>query len=113
MVERRAGRLDLTYGALANATRREVLKMLRSGPMSVGELAEPFRISLAGVSKHVGVLEEAGLVERTASGRNRIVTLDTVPLFEAWDWLETYRSFWQDRLDALETHLARGRDESS
>ena len=65
-------------------------------------------MSLAAVSKHIGVLEDAGLVSRTALGRTRLVTLKPSPLVDASEWIDTYRAFWEERLDALEAHLRKG-----
>jgi len=109
MVERRSALLDDTYGALSHAVRRDLLDELRRGPSTVTELAAPFDVSLAAVSKHIGVLEDAGLVSRTQVGRTRIVTLEPRPLVDARAWIDTYRTFWEERLDALEVHLRRGR----
>jgi DNA-binding transcriptional ArsR family regulator len=109
MVEGHAALLDDTYGALSHAVRRGVLDALRNGPATVTDLAEPFDVSLAAVSKHLGVLEGAGLVSRTQVGRTRIVTLEPRPLVEARAWIDTYRTFWEERLDALEAHLRRGK----
>jgi DNA-binding transcriptional ArsR family regulator len=108
MVERRSDHLDDTYGALSNAVRRDLLGDLRSGPCTVTALAAPFDVSLAAVSKHIGVLEDAGLVSRTQVGRTRIVTLEPRPLLDARAWIDTYHTFWEERLDALEAHLRRG-----
>ncbi len=105
MVENRPAFLDRTYGALAHSVRRELLDALRTGPVKVTDLAAPFDISLAAVSKHVDVLEDARLVSRTAAGRTRIVTLEPLPLVGAREWIDTYRTFWEERLDALEAHL--------
>ena len=109
MVERRSPVLDDTYGALSHDVRRALLDSLRSGPSTVTHLAEPFDVSLAAVSKHIGVLEDAGLVSRAQVGRTRIVTLEPRPLVDARAWIDTYRTFWEERLDALEAHLRRGR----
>jgi DNA-binding transcriptional ArsR family regulator len=109
MVERSPTLLDDTYGALSHAVRRDLLDELRSGPSTVTELAAPFDVSLAAVSKHIGVLADAGLVTRTQVGRTRIVTLEPRPLVDARAWIDTYRSFWEERLDSLEAHLRRGR----
>jgi DNA-binding transcriptional ArsR family regulator len=107
MVERRSALLDETYGALSHAVRRDLLDALRGGPSTVTDLAEPFDVSLAAVSKHIGVLEDAGLVSRTQVGRTRIVTLEPRPLVDARAWIDTYRAFWEERLDSLEAHLRR------
>jgi DNA-binding transcriptional ArsR family regulator len=110
MVEHGPSLLDLTYGALAHPVRRELLDALRAGPSTVTDLAAPFDMSLAAVSKHIGVLEAAGLVSRTPSGRTRIVSLEPLQLVDAREWIDTYRTFWEERLDALEVHLVnRGR----
>jgi DNA-binding transcriptional ArsR family regulator len=110
MVEHQETLLDRTYGALAHPVRRELLDALRAGPSRVTDLATPFDMSLAAVSKHIGVLREAGLVSRTPSGRSRIVTLEPLQLVVAREWIDTYRSFWEERLDALAVHLVnRGR----
>jgi DNA-binding transcriptional ArsR family regulator len=109
MVERHELLLNKTYGALARTVRRELLDTLRAGPASVTDLAGPFDMSLAAVSKHIGVLEEAGLVSKTPVGRTRIVTLEPTPLEGAREWIDTYRTYWEERLDALEVHLAERR----
>src|SRR5688500_1392131 len=110
MVEHQAALLDQTYGALAHPVRRELLDALRAGPSRVTDLAAPFDMSLAAVSKHIGVLQDAGLVSRTPAGRSRIVTLEPLQLVEAREWIGTYRSCWEERLDALAVHLVnRGR----
>jgi DNA-binding transcriptional ArsR family regulator len=110
MVEHRAAALDDTYGALRHTIRRDLLDALRRGPSTVSDLAAPFGVSFAAVSKHLGVLEDAGLVSRTSEGRTRIVTLEPSPLADARAWLETYRRFWDERLDALHAHLAERRE---
>lgn len=101
-----AGRmLDQVYGAIADPTRRSILSILAEGEMNVGSLAERFPISLNGVSKHVKVLERAGLVERTIQGREHRLRLNAEPLREASMWLDHYRTFWDTRLGALEAFL--------
>ena len=99
--------LDHVYGALADPTRREILAILADGETNVGSLAERFPISLNGVSKHVKVLERAGLVERTVQGREHRLRLNAEPLHEASQWLEHYRAFWETRLAALEEFLLK------
>lgn len=99
--------LDRTYGALAHPVRRELLEALRAGPINVTDLAAPFDMSLAAVSKHIGVLEDAGLVSRTPVGRTRMVALEAGPLVDAREWIDAYRTFWEERLDALEAHLVK------
>jgi DNA-binding transcriptional ArsR family regulator len=97
--------LDQVYGALADPTRRAILRTLAEGEANVGSLAERSPISLNGVSKHVKVLERAGLVERTVQGREHRLRLNPEPLREASMWLDHYRTFWGARLGALETFL--------
>ena len=99
--------LDQVYGALADPTRRAILGILAEGEANVGSLAERFPISLNGVSKHVKVLERAGLVERTVQGREHLLRLNAEPLREAAVWLEHYRTFWDTRLTALEKFLLK------
>ena len=95
-------RLDVTFHALADPTRRGMLASLALGEKSVGELAEPFRMSFAGASKHVKVLESAGLVARRRAGRTQICTLRAEPLAEADQWLRQWEKFWTVRLDRLQ-----------
>lgn len=107
MVERGENLLDQTYGALANPIRREMLSLLKEGPLRVTDLAEPFDVSLAAASKHIHVLESAGLLSRSIQGRDHMLSLDPQPLVEAGDWIETYRTYWESRLDALEAHFRK------
>ena len=93
--------MDTTFSALGDPTRRAMLQRLSHGPATVGELARPFQISIQAVSKHLRVLEQAGLVRKAKSGRERVVALEVSRLREADEWLETYRQFWEGRLDAL------------
>jgi DNA-binding transcriptional ArsR family regulator len=104
MVERSAS-LDDAYGSLAHPVRRAMLERLRGGAARVTELAQPFDISLAAASKHIGQLERAGLIERTVRGRDHWISLRPEPLEEATAWLALYRSFWNRRLDVLEDLL--------
>jgi len=97
--------LDWIFGALSDATRRAILEELAHGERTVGELAEPFEISRPAISKHLRVLERAGLVRRTPEGRISRCALDAAPLREAADWVEHYRDFWEERLDALARYL--------
>ena len=105
MVEHDSPRLDIVFRALGDATRRGMLASLALGEKSVGELAEPFAMSFAGASKHVKVLEDAGLVRREVRGRTHICRLEPGPLASADQWLRHYERFWAGRLDALETLL--------
>ncbi len=99
--------LDQVYDAIADPTRRAILGILADGEINVGSLAQRFPISLNGVSKHVKVLERAGLVARTIQGREHRLRLNAEPLREASLWLEHYRTFWDDRLAALEALLVK------
>lgn len=105
MVNRRPQALDRTFGALADPTRRGIVATLAAGPRTVGALADPLPMSLVAVSKHVGVLERAGLVTRTRAGRAHLCRLRADPLRDAAAWLDAYRTFWTARLDALEHYL--------
>ena len=105
-------RLDATFRALADPTRRGMLANLALGEKSIGELAEPFRMSFAGASKHVKVLESAGLVARRRAGRKQICTLRAEPLAEAEKWLKQWEKFWAVRLDRLQA-LVEGEGKAS
>jgi DNA-binding transcriptional ArsR family regulator len=93
------------YTALAEPHRRQVLDMLRAGEQPVGELVQRLELSQPGVSKHLKVLREAGLVMVRPDGKRRLYALRPEPLIEVDRWLEPYRAFWSRRLDALERHL--------
>jgi DNA-binding transcriptional ArsR family regulator len=108
----KARRLDRVYGAIADPTRRAILNRLAGGDVNVTALAEEFPISFNGVSKHVKVLEQAGLVRRRIRGREHWLRLHPQPLREASRWLEHYREFWETRLDALEAFLVRREGET-
>ena len=95
-------RLDTTFHALADPTRRGMLASLALGEKSIGELGEPFAMTFAGASKHVKVLENAGLIERRKAGRQQICTLKAEPLGEAEAWLKQWEKFWSARLDRLQ-----------
>jgi DNA-binding transcriptional ArsR family regulator len=97
--------LTSTFGALADPTRRAILARLAEGEASVKELAEPFPISIQAVSKHLNVLERAGLVARGRSAQHRPARLRGARLEEAVTWLETYRRFWQEGFDRLDERL--------
>lgn len=102
------GRLDATFAALADPTRRAILARLASGEASVRELTEPFGISQAAISKHLRVLERAGLISQARDAQRRPRRLEAAPLAEANEWLERYRRFWEEsygRLDALLTEM--------
>jgi DNA-binding transcriptional ArsR family regulator len=102
-------RLDRTFSALADPTRRAILSRLRRGALRVSEIAEPFDMSLNAVSKHLKLLERARLVRREVRGREHFCSLDAKPLAEAAGWTFSYREFWDARLDALEDLLGARR----
>ena len=97
--------LDIVFHALADPTRRAMLGQLAERARTIGELAIPFRMSFAGVSKHLRVLENAGLVTRTVRGRTHLCRFDAARLAEADAWLRRYERFWRGNLDALESLL--------
>ena len=99
--------LSNTFAALANPTRRSILTRLASGEASVTELAEPFDMSLPAVSKHLKVLERAGLITRGREAQWRPCRLQAAPLKEVDDWVERYRSFWEESFDRLDEYLAQ------
>ena len=105
MVKYQIDPLSEVFGALADPTRRAILARLALGETSVGELAEPFEMSLPAVSKHLGVLVTAGLVQREKQGRVRRCQLDGRPLEAAATWIESYQHFWETRLDSLARYL--------
>ncbi len=98
-------RLSLTFSALGDPTRRAILGRLAKGPASVTELAAPFDMTLPAVSKHLKVLERAGLVERGREAQWRPCQLTARPLKDAADWVERYRTFWEQRFDRLDEYL--------
>jgi DNA-binding transcriptional ArsR family regulator len=98
-------RLSVTFSALADPTRRAILARLISGAASVTELAEPFEMSLPAVSKHLKVLEHAGLITRGREAQWRPCRLEAGPLKDAADWLDHYRHFWEQSFDRLEDYL--------
>ena len=100
-------RLDRTFGALADATRRAILDQLAGGEATVGELAAPFRISRPAISKHLRVLERAGLVRREREGRVSKCEFDPAALRGAAQWMDRTRAFWTDRLEALSRYAER------
>ena len=105
MVELEAHQLNCTFHALGDATRRQMLADLVAGERTVGQLAEPFAISLAAASKHIKALENAGLITREVRGRTHLCRLDPGPLASAYEWLSFYERFWTGRLAALERLL--------
>jgi DNA-binding transcriptional ArsR family regulator len=106
-------RLSLIFAALADPTRRAILTRLADGDATVTELAEPFEISLPAISRHLKVLEKAGLISRSRSAQWRSSRLEAGPLREATDWMERYRRFWDANFTRLDAHLKRLKEESS
>ena len=104
--------LDAVFHALADPTRRAMLGQLAERELTIGELATPFSMSFAGASKHVRVLESAGLVTRTIQGRTHLCRLQAARLAEANEWLRRYERFWNEKLDTLEA-LLRAEDETA
>lgn len=100
-------RLSVIFSALADPTRRAILARLAEGDATVSELAEPFSISLPAISRHLKVLEGAGLISRSRSAQWRSSTLNAEPLREASDWMERYRRFWDANFTRLDAHLRR------
>jgi DNA-binding transcriptional ArsR family regulator len=105
MVNQNNVTLDRTFAALADPTRRAILSRLTQGAATVTELAEPFAISLPAVSKHLTVLEKAGLLTRKRRGRIHYLSLNAAPLKEAATWITLYEQFWEGQLDALANFL--------
>ena len=105
-------RLDTTFHALSDPTRRGMLASLALGERSIGELGEPFAMSFAGAAKHVKVLESAGLIERRKAGRKQICTLRAEPLAEAERWLKQWEEFWTVRLDRLQAIIEEDKKEN-
>jgi DNA-binding transcriptional ArsR family regulator len=107
MVKRPARDLDATFAALAHPTRRAILARLAEGEISVKELAEPFEISAPAISRHLRVLEDAGLLAREIDGRVHRLHLEAEPMADALDWIAHYGRFWETQLDSLERFLDR------
>jgi DNA-binding transcriptional ArsR family regulator len=105
MVEDSSRLLDRTFGALADPTRRRILAQLAKGEECVTDLARPHAMSLAAVSKHLIVLEKAGLVKRQRKGRVHSLTLEAKPMQKAQEWIDRYRKFWEGNLDQFEKYL--------
>jgi DNA-binding transcriptional ArsR family regulator len=106
MVERRSPELDAVFHALSDGTRRGMLQRLSRGEATVGDLAAPHPMSLAAASKHIRVLEEAGLIRRTVKGRSHVCRLEAAPMHAGQEWIRHFERFWTERLDALEALLA-------
>jgi DNA-binding transcriptional ArsR family regulator len=106
-------KLSVIFAALADPTRRAILARLADGDATVTELAEPFSISLPAISRHLKVLEKAGLISRSRSGQWRSSTLQAAPLREATAWMEQYRQYWDASFDRLDAHLKRVQEDRS
>ncbi|WP_328476809.1 metalloregulator ArsR/SmtB family transcription factor [Actinoplanes sp. NBC_00393] len=106
-------RLSVIFAALADPTRRAILARLAEGEATVTELAEPFDISLPAISRHLKVLENAGLISRSRSAQWRSSRLEAAPLREATAWMERYRRFWDDNFARLDAHLKRLQEEKT
>ena len=102
-------RLSETFAALANSTRRAILARLAEGEASVNELAEPFDLTLPAISKHIKVLERAGLVMRSQRAQYRPCSIDAVPLAQVASWAEQYRPVWEARFDRMDTYIEQFR----
>ena len=109
MSQMTAQQLDRIFFALSDSTRRSILRELAKGEATVGQLSVPFPLAPSTMSKHLGVLERAGLVERTRAGRHRRTRLTPRPLWSGLDWLAETQRMWNDQLDALEALLERER----
>jgi DNA-binding transcriptional ArsR family regulator len=107
MVESKEVQLSAVFRALGDITRRRMLRLLADGEHTVGQLAEPFQMSLAAASKHIKALESAGLIRREVQGRIHLCQLNAGPLAAADEWLAYYERFWHERLDRLEELLRR------
>jgi DNA-binding transcriptional ArsR family regulator len=105
MVNYSQHQLDLAFGALAHPIRRGILARLSTGEASIAELAKPFKVSAPAITKHMKILEEAGLLSRKKLGRVHRCRLEEKRMKEAQAWLEEHRKFWNDKLDALERYL--------
>ncbi len=99
--------LNTTFAALADPTRRAILTRLASGDATVGELAEPFAMTMPAISKHLSVLERAGLVTKSRDGQRRNCRITATPLKNATSWLDAYRRHWEANLDSLDDYLTR------
>jgi DNA-binding transcriptional ArsR family regulator len=110
MGEYRSTRLDELFGAVSDATRRAILARLARSDARVTELASAFPISLNSTSKHIRILERAGLVTRSVQGREHVLSLNAGPMAQAAEWMEFYRGFWEERLAALEDFVVKKRN---
>lgn len=109
MGEHNSAQLDAVFGAVADSTRRAILAQLATSSARVTDIAAAYPISLNSVSKHIRMLERAGLVERTVLGRDHILSLNAQAMADADEWMSYYRQFWTDRLEALDKMVQRKR----
>ncbi|WP_408009837.1 ArsR/SmtB family transcription factor [Pseudalkalibacillus sp. A8] len=109
MVNHNKNHLDEVFHALADSTRRELVHMMAEKERTVSELAEPFDMSLAAISKHIKVLERANLVDRSVKGRIHTCRLNTDSLYQATEWLRFYEKYWNNRFDLLENELLKAK----
>ncbi|HAO24015.1 MULTISPECIES: metalloregulator ArsR/SmtB family transcription factor [unclassified Methylophaga] len=107
MVKYNATNLDTLFHALADPTRRSMLQALALQSRSIGELAEPFDMSLAAASKHIRVLEQASLINRKVQGRSHICELNAAPMHGGLEWIQHYQRYWNQQLDTLEQLLSK------
>ena len=107
MGERSSGQLDEVFNALCDPTRRAILARLRNSDARVTEIAGDFPISLNSISKHIRMLERAGLLRRSIVGRDHVLSLNATPLAKAQAWIQEYSRFWEDRLAALDAYVSR------
>lgn len=110
VTNRQDAKLDRLFTALADPTRRAILRRLTVGEATVGELAKPFAMSRPAISKHLNVLERAGVVRRRADGRVNRCRFDGTALLDAYAWMQHYRRFWENQLDALTLYLEKEND---
>lgn len=107
-----SGQLDTVFHALADPTRRKILEQLTDGTSKVADLAEPHAMSAPAISKHLRVLEDAGLIEREKRGREHLIQADPAPLEEVRDWISVHADHWHQRFDALDEFLAKSQKKS-
>jgi len=104
--------LNLIFGALSDTTRRNMLIRLSDGEMNIKTLAEPYNMSQPAISKHVRVLEKAGLIDKTVQGRESIVRINRNRVKQARDWMDDYMQFWDDQFDAIDQHIQSKEDKT-
>ncbi|HEX5456502.1 MAG TPA: metalloregulator ArsR/SmtB family transcription factor [Candidatus Saccharimonadales bacterium] len=105
--------LDSIFGALADSTRRDILRRIARGEMSISEIAEPYSLTFAAISKHLKVLEKAKLITKRRRGKEQVVYLAPKAFASAEEYLEFYRSLWEDRLNSLDKYLNEGKEKNN